>query len=295
MKIKIVSITLVISLISAFFFASCVDKNNSVEDSDTVSDTVTTQVETSTPETEPPETTAETEAPETEMPVAFREPVENEKAIEMIEYQYNRAVDLIDKIENRSYPTDKENPIQLENGDILYPVIDTGALAELDGASILTLNDMLTYIESIFARKMSDRLTAAAKENFKDHEGVLCLVEKAPEITETGDCADLETDIQAEPTEPSDSEKAETPAIISKEFFLSKFTDKMFRYTAKITYSEYGKTDNAEGKVTEKAEDTTQEDVSNVPLIPDNVEYFDFIFENTGSGWYWTEFPDLPQ
>lgn len=70
--------------------------------------------------------------------------------------------------------------------------------------------------------------------------------------------------------EAEDMEENTQSAALAKvkeiEFFLSHFDEAQFRYTAKITY---------EGA--------------------DQTDYLDFVFENTGNGWFWTAFPELPK
>ncbi len=72
-------------------------------------------------------------------------------------------------------------------------------------------------------------------------------------------------DSPASDTENEDSTLGEEEPILKEiEFFLSHFDEAQFRYTAKITY---------EGA--------------------DQTDYLDFVFENTGTGWFWTAFPEL--
>ena len=245
MKNRYLLLIFILCLAFALFFVSCGKEKAPAETEPLATDSDTATVtETEPPESEPlPEETEETEADE-----ELREPVENEKALEFIEFQYKKACEIIDWLENRSLPADLSIALRDEEGNIYFRVIDTEERPELDGESISSFASLRKYISSVFTRSIANELIDLAKENYTDFEGNLCLIA-------------ILTDI-----EPDEDESG----VVSTEFFLSKFTEKLFRYTAKVTYSTENEVDSEE-----------------------NVKYFDFIFENTGSGWYWTAFPRI--
>ncbi len=253
MKIGSFSAIIFLCLTLALFMTSC--QSSDIEAADTGADSTE-----AAPETEytplPPATDtrpAETEVPETEFDDSLREPIENKKALRFIEFQYKKALEAIDIAKNGALEED-DFEISTENGFdgsfTYYKVVkDTTARPELDGGSITDFETLSKYIRSIFARSIADDLLGEAQRQYIEIDDHFC---KLPKNTD-----ELPTEENTEDT----SEKT----VRYTEFFLSKFSDKLFRYTARVTYSD-----------------------------TEDVDYFDFIFENTGSGWYWTVFPELP-
>ncbi len=251
MKIRLYAAIILFCVLFSALMTSCRDNNESVE---TGTDEYTETSDISGTESKAPETEAspiETKPVETEVDESLREPIENEKAIEMIEFQYEKALQAIDIAKNGALEED-DFEISLENGFdgsfTYYEVVkDTIARPELDGASITDFETLSKYIRSIFARSIADDLISQAQKQYIEINDHFCKLPK---------------DTDELPQEEDPPEKT----VRYTEFFLSKFSDKLFRYTAKVTYSE-----------------------------TEDVDYFDFIFENTGSGWYWTAFPKLPE
>ncbi|MBR3966732.1 MAG: hypothetical protein IKJ91_06645 [Clostridia bacterium] len=269
MKVRIFSVTLALCLALGMLFASC-GKDNGEKDNDIASDDSTyveTEEETA-PETELD--TVETLPPETEPDEEIRTPIENEKALSFIEFQYAKALEAISYAEG-GLTYDMNTEIIREDGRICYPINDIVEREELDGGYIDSYDDLSEYLRSIFARSIADDLIDRASDFYSDADGVLCYI-----TDRMADGFETETDEVTEETQESEAlpleseskneEEPTAPIVASAEFFLSEFTERLFRYTAKVSF---------EG---------TEE-----------VSYFDFIFENTGSGWYFTEFPALPQ
>ncbi len=280
-------------LLSALLFTSC-EGDTAPSDDIPVTDTAPINTDTALVTdavTEPPET----EAVETEPDESLREPLSNEKAESMIKFQYEKAVRITDIVLECGFETSKNDSFTDEDGYTYIPVTDHEERAELDGASIATFDDLSKYIKSIFARSIADRLISRARESYDDFEGVLCLV--------VPPAADEETDVnipEADDTESPEEDLPEEPKIVSIEFFLSKFTDKMFRYTAAVTYSaESSASFGEDSELTQNPSSplSSENSESSEPSEKSErkVEYYDFIFENTGNGWYWTEFPALPE
>lgn len=275
MKIRAYTVIIIFCVLFALFVTSCRKDGVSVDtETEVLTDTaVVTEAVTTAPvtETEPAQTEPVTEAPDE----SVRTPIENEKALKFIEYQYGKAAEVIDWVKNGTLKVNFNAEIPTEDGRIFFPVDDKTERAELDGASIATFADLSTYIKSIFARSIADDLIDLAAEHYTDIDGVLC---KEAEYVDTEPDIELPEDTEdAEDGSEGEEEEAAQPVVVSTEFFLSKFTDTLLRYTAKVTY--------------ETAEN--EEEASEVQT--ENAEYFDFIFENTGSGWYFTAFPTLPQ
>ncbi|MGN1047383.1 MAG: hypothetical protein ACI4QZ_02130 [Eubacteriales bacterium] len=240
----------------AFSVCSCGKKSGQTEDSDTETVSVTM------PDTELDETAPETE-PVTEVKEELRVPVENERAEEIAAYQYEKASEIVRWVRMASMPADLSEPVYIRDiasdeeteadgessytynyssDETYYRVIDTKQRPELDGEPITSFALLKKYIKSVFARTIAEHLIDEAEIYYRDIDGVLC---------------------RTEPEEP-----IEDPAEdLKKEYFLSKFTDSLFRYTAKVRTGE------------------TDEDGNPVTV------FYDFVFENTGSGWYWTQFP----
>ena len=286
MKIRLYSLIIIFCVLFAAFMTSCrkngdaddTDTNIMIETNETVDTALSTETESINTETVP----VETDPIETVIEEELRVPVENPKAVEMIEYQYKKATEIIDWATNGTLATDTQNEIVTGDGKIYFAVTDSVARPELDGASIATFSDLSDYIRSVFARSLASDLINLASEYYTDVEGVLCREADYIDTEPTIPDEDIETD---EVTDEAEEDNA--PKVISTELFLSKFTDSMFRYTAKITYEKIEVA--ADPELEENAPDGEGE------TSEDNVEYFDFIFENTGGGWYWTEFPALPQ
>ncbi|MBR4296247.1 MAG: hypothetical protein IKT56_05370 [Clostridia bacterium] len=271
MNIKFYTFTIIICIIFASALTACTKKDGPAD--------IDTSIETIY-ETEPSETTdipdtEETEPTQTENDESVRVPIENEKALEFIEFQYKKALDIIDIVENGTLDADMSIEYYDEEGVLYYPVNDTNSKIELDGATITSFDDLKTYINSVFARAIADDLISAAKQHYKDIDGTLYVKAKIQEE----DIYEPETSESEEESTPTDEEIIKEPQIIKTEFFLSKFTDKLFRYTAKVTYEAPEDTD----------EETTEGEENKG--IAEIAEYYDFIFQNTGSGWYWTAFP----
>ena len=175
--------------------------------------------------------------------------------------KYEDAVKLIKSLppykESIPYNADKAT-FSDSDGNLYYKVefsfIPTDGETSESGESAKDPFDAFTeYITSTFAPKYAEELCSLAKEYYTTIENTLCFM--PPET-------DYEV-IELKKTDDKDRE------VISDEFFLSKFTDSLFRYTEKITYEKM-------------SEDDT-----------DNVVYIDYIFENTGDGWHFTSFPTL--
>ncbi len=275
MKLSILTAALIVSLLFAIFMTSCKKEtatNNAETDISTDTNFITETAAESTPVSPDTEAESEDTAPVVSPNENLRVPLENEKAVDMIEFQYKKATEIIDWVKNGSLNADINDPIAMEDGSIYFPIIDTVARPELDGRSICTFDDLSAYIKGVFARAIAADLVDMAKEHYADVDGILC-----KEATYT----DTEPDVMPPQDEPDNSEEQpQKPKVVLTEFFLSKFTDSMFRYTAKVTY--------------EKQFDEVAENPGDINAAESNIEYFDFIFENTGSGWYWTEFPALP-
>lgn len=274
MKIRAYTLTIILCVLFAFFMTSCRDDSSTPFETGAATDTTAaavTEAETTAPVTkeEPDETEPVIEEPDE----SVRIPIENDKALEFIEHQYSKATEIIDWVKNGTLNTDLNSEIVTGDGNIYFPVDDKEERAELDGASIASFDDLSAYIKSIFARSIADDLIDLAKEHYTDIDGVLCLEAK---YTDTEPYVEIpeETD---EETESAEEEEIAQPKVVSTEFFLSKFTDTLFRYTAKVIYETVESDDGIPSEQTE------------------NAEYFDFIFENTGSGWYFTAFPELPR
>lgn len=259
------TIALLCILLSALMVScgSDTDKNSDAAVSTDTGELSPVNTETLQPEVV--ETSPDTEAPDEGADESLRTPIDNEDALEIIQFQYAKATEAIDLIKNSTLSADLGTEIIEENGDIYFPVNDTTPRAELDGEPIATFSDLSKYIKAIFARSIADDLISEARKTYKDVNGVLC---KQASFIDT------------EPGIDGDEENNE-PTIISTEFFLSKFTDSLFRYTAKVTYEAYSPTSDAE------------DETENAPEASETIKYFDFIFENTGSGWFWTAFPEI--
>lgn len=260
MKIKTYTVIIILCVIFACAMTSCGDDGSSVS-TDTAFESVTEAPHNTEPlDTEP----LETEPLETEPEEELREPVENEKALGFIEYQYEKALEIIDRVENGSFATNSDKETVGEDGSVYLPIKDEEERPELDGGSITSFAELSRYINSLFARSIADSLTELAREHYTDIDGVLCLKIRDAETESEEETAVTEASEENPDGEATDTEEALTVSDI--EFFLSKFTDTMFRYTAKVSYES-----------------------------SEQVDYFDFIFENTGGGWYWTSFPKLPE
>ncbi len=266
MKIRIFSITLALCLTLGMLFASCGKEGTDKENENHTS--AVTYLETEKESSS--QTAADTleKLPyETESDEEKREPIENEKAISFIEFQYAKALEAIE-IAHGNLSFDGNNEMVTADGKICYPITDTTVREELEGGYIDSLEDLSKYLRFIFVQSIADDLIDIAMKFYVDVNGILCLktdgkvdgmeseTQEGPEYTE----------VPEEDGETSHEEGRPSLVVASTEFFLSKFTDNLFRYTAKVIF---------EGQ--------------------DEVEYFDFIFENTGSGWYFTQFPSLPQ
>lgn len=257
-SVKIISVSLALALGvgTVFSLVSCKKEDKVITDTETVTDIITETFHTVTE----PEVT-ETAAPETEDTSLLRTPVDNEKAAEFIKLKYEDAVKLIKSLppykESIPYNADKAT-FSDSDGNLYYKVefsfIPTDGETSESGESAKDPFDAFTkYITSTFAPKYAEKLCSLAKEYYTTIENTLCFM--PPET-------DYEV-IELKKTDDKDRE------VISDEFFLSKFTDSLFRYTEKITYEKM-------------SEDDT-----------DNVVYIDYIFENTGDGWHFTSFPTL--
>lgn len=259
MKIKTYTVIIALCVIFACAMTACGNGDSSVS-TDTAFESITeAPLDTNPLDTNP----VETEPLETEPAEELREPVENEKALGFIEYQYEKALEIIDWVENGSFATNSGNETVGEDGSVYFPIKDEVVRPELDGGSITSFAELSSYINSIFSRSIADSLTELAREHYTDIDGVLCLKLKAAE-TESEEESTVTEASEENPDSEAGTEEALTVSDI--EFFLSKFTDTMFRYTAKVSYE-----------------------------ASEQVDYFDFIFENTGGGWYWTSFPKLPE
>lgn len=257
MRSRLISFTLVLCLVLGGLFASCGKNGTSNEiDTDTADSTYFETEKETSPESEAD--TLETVSPETEDEEEARVPIENAKALSFIEFQYAKALEAI-SFANGALPYDNSTEIVNEDGTICHPITDSTAREELEGEAISSLDNLSKYLRSIFARSIADDLIDTARSFYTDVDGTLCLI--ASNISDR-----LETETEEEAKE---DEQTSSHVVSSTEFFLSEFTEKLFRYTAKISY---------------EATDETE-----------HIEYFDFVFENTGSGWYFTEFPALPE
>ncbi|MEE0969554.1 MAG: hypothetical protein U0M06_09310 [Clostridia bacterium] len=222
MKIKICSAAIIFCVIFAAIMTSCAKEKKNQGDN-TLDTNIFTSTETNFPETtaEPesvsdtaPETEAITTEPhETEPDENLREPIDNEKASEIIEFQYKKATEIIEWVKYLTFPCLTDSSVTDEYGTLYYPVKDTGKRAELGGNSILTYSDLVKYINILFAPDIARTLIASASENFTEINGILC-VEAKNEI----------------PTVPE--------GLGNDSLFLSKFSDTMFRYTQKVSQSE---------------------------------------------------------
>lgn len=257
-SVKIISVSLALALgVGAVFsLVSCKKEDKVITDTETVTDIITETFHTVTE----PEVT-ETAAPETEDTSLLRTPVDNEKAAEFIKLKYEDAVKLIKSLppykENILYNADKAT-FSDSDGNLYYkvdfPFIEDNADTAESGENVKDPFDQFTeYINSLFAPKYAQELCALAKEYYTTIENTLCFMPP-------------ETEYEVKELKIADANDRE---VISDEFFLSKFTDSLFRYTEKITYEKM-------------SEDDT-----------DNVVFIDYIFENKGDGWHFTSFPTL--
>ncbi len=263
-----------------------------------------TEGEGTSPETEvkvpdvPKETTpVETEAKETEPipPEEPRTPVENKEATEFIEYQYARAVEAFEWITKENMPINKRVAFG-ENGATYYKTANENTYALLDNSAITSFSLLEKYLRGIFDTKIADELVEMAKIHYADYEEYLCCLEFGPDIEtiyptdpEEEETTDI-TDNLPEPDADEDiSEEEQTPQkqLISTEYFLSQFEEDLMRYTVKLTY------EVTEGGSATDSDITT--DDNGIPETKEVKEYIDFIFENTGGGWRWTSFPQIPQ
>ena len=253
MRSRLFLYILALCLVLGGLFASC-GKNGTGNgiDTDTAGSTYFETENDTSPESEAD--TLEAVPPETGVEEDARVPIENAKALSFIEFQYAKALEAI-SFANGALPYDNSIEIVDEDGNLCYPTTDSTARDELEGEAISSLENLSKYLKSIFASPISDDLIDTARSFYTDMDGTLCLI--ASSISDR-----LETE-----TEENDQNSSQV--VSSTEFFLSKFTEKLFRYTAKISF--------------EGADET------------EHIEYFDFIFKNTGSGWYFTEFPALPE
>lgn len=258
LSVKIISVSLAFALVlgAAFSLSSCKEDGDETIRTETVSETITETLPQVT-ETE----TAETTVPETEDTGLLRTPVDNEKAAEFIKLKYESAVELIKLLppykENIPYNADKAT-FSDSNGNLYYkvdfPFIENNAETAESGENVKDPFDTFTeYINSLFAPKYAKELCTLAKEYYTVIENTLCFMPP-------------ESDYEVKELKIKDANDRE---VISDEFFLSRFTDSLFRYTEKITYEKM-------------SEDDTE-----------NVVYIDYIFENTGDGWCFTSFPTL--
>ena len=262
MKIKLFSFTLALCIVLGGLFASCgKNSTNSKNDTDSATATYSETDKETVRETEAD--TLETLPEESETDEELRVPIENEKALSFIEFQYEKALEAISFAKGQ-LPYDNNTEIISEDGIICYPITDIVAREELEGGAIESFEDLTEYLRSIFALSIADSFIDIARDFYKDADGLLCF--KTDRIA---DGFEIETEETQKESEPSTEEEPSAPVVASKEFFLSDFTEKLFRYTAKINF---------------ETEDDTE-----------NIEYFDFIFENTGNGWYWTQFPAIPE
>lgn len=261
MKIRLFLATVILCLVFGGLFASCgKDEKNKQNEIETAVGTYSEKDTSFESETD----TLETMTSESE---EVRIPVENQKALSFIEFQYSKALDAVSFARGHLEYDDNTEMIS-EDGYICYPIIETEAREELEGGVIDSFDRLSEYLRSIFARSISEDLIGVARETYVDVDGVFCLKtgrvagESEPETQEESE----ETEALEEENESLHEEETEALIVSSTEFFLSKFTDKLFVYTAKVSFDGMEK-----------------------------VEYFDFIFENIGSGWYFTSFPALPQ
>lgn len=223
---------------------------------------VQTSPETEAPETEAiteAETEAETFAPLPEVDPDLREPTQNEEALAIIEFQYEKACAARDMAYGLAPGIDTSSPVYDEVGDVYFPVVDNTERPELDGGSINTFSALEKYINSIFDAPIARDLIRTASIRYKDIDGALC--RKAEETPPEGD--------GTEEIVPPEEVIAE---IISSDFFLTLFSDHLFRYTEfrhikNLYYS------------------------SIPPESTEKTEYIDYVFENTGDAWLWTVFP----
>ncbi len=257
-SVKIISFSLVLALGlgTAFSLSSCKKDGGETIDTETVSDTIAETLPAVT-ETK----AAETTVPETEDTGLLRTPVDNEKAVQFIKLKYESAVELIKLLppykENIPYNADKAT-FSDSDGNLYYkvdfPFIEDNADTAESGENVKDPFDQFTeYITSTFAPKYAEELCSLAKEYYTTIENTLCFMPP-------------ETEYEVKELKIADANDRE---VISDEFFLSKFTDSLFRYTEKITYEKM-------------SEDDT-----------DNVVFIDYIFENKGDGWHFTSFPTL--
>ncbi len=262
MKIRLFSVTLVLCLVLGGLFASCgKDITSKENDTDTAMSThIESEKET---DSSTAEETLETMPPESESGEEPRVPIENEKALSFIEFQYAKALEAISFAKGQ-LSHDYNTEMISEDGNICYPIIDSTEREELGGGVIDSFEDLSEYLRSIFARSIADHLIDLAREYYIDVNGILCLI--TDRMADGFEPETKDTEASTEESESSSEKEIYTPVVSSREFFLSQFTDKLFRYTAKVTF---------EGV--------------------EEAEYFDFIFENTGSGWYFTSFPALPE
>lgn len=233
-----------------FLLSSCKESPAPEEGAQTAPQTQATETSVITKA----ETETETFAPLPEVDPDLREPIQNKEALAIIEFQYEKARSAIDIAYGLAPGKDTLAPVYDEYGNVYFPVTDSVERPELDGGSITSFAALEKYINSIFDTPIARGLINKASTRYKDIGGALCI--KAEEAPTEG--TDTEDGVAPEEYEPE---------IAKTEFFLSLFSDHLFRYTKKITYT------SAPGSA-----ETTE-------------EYTDYIFENTGDAWLWTVFP----
>ena len=129
MKIKTFALTLAVCFVLGSLFASC---GNGGENGENDTDT-TAYIETEKETANETDTEAiETQPPESLPSEEIRTPIENEKALSFIEFQYNKALNAIE-LAKGNLPKDTNNEMIREDGRICYPIIDNTAREELEG------------------------------------------------------------------------------------------------------------------------------------------------------------------
>lgn len=273
-SIRMISLSLALCVTAGALF-SLISCKSTGDGADTEAQTTVADTE----ETLPEETEAlpeETEAPTTSDVGITRTPIDNEKAEQLVKIKYESAVELIKMLP--PYKTgaeyDRSEPDYSDEDGNLYYKVMFYPYGE-DEAPIGSVNEFTDYIKNLFAPEYSDSLCRAAREYYRDADGTLCFMLSADADGDAETNADdVDGNVSDNASENvSDSDDGEM-RVISDEFFLSRFTESLFRYTEKITYE--SENDGEDG--TEGGEHTV---------------YLDYIYENDGVAWRFTAFPLL--
>lgn len=250
---------LIVGAVIAFSLVSCSDKKTDTAE--------TTNADTTEYVTENnPDDTVDTASPlDTDTPEDERVPVDNKEMESVVKYQFEVAKEAAYFVIDKNMPIDYETYVMDEDsGALYYKVNDETTYEILDGKAIDSFSDLAEYLSAIFGTRFADSLIEEAATHYKDIDGALY-------------CQEFDND--------------DVRKMDSAEFFLSKYSSKYLRYTAKVKAEDESSYDDESESVSDSesnGEVTTQQTPEDKK---DPYIYYDYIFENNGKGWYWTAFP----